>query len=215
MSESEFLQYLPDLMVAFVVVLFGLMSPGPNILAVIGTSVRGGRHPGLALAMGVAVGSGLWACLAVAGLTTLLSTYANVLIVLKIVGGLYLIWLGVKSLRSAMTAKAISDQALELGQKWQVYFLRGLAIQMSNPKAAMVMLAIVSVGLTSGAPAWVSAVLIVGITLLSTIGHAIYALAFSTRSVISGYLSVRRWVEGLMGIVFSTAGVRLMMSKTE
>lgn len=209
----ELIEYAPGIALAFVVVLLGLMSPGPNIMAVIGTSVRSGRRPGLALAMGVAVGSGLWALLAVTGFTSILSTYAQLLVILKVIGGLYLIWLGIKSFRSAATAKEIDEASLDLGVRWQTYFLQGLAIQMSNPKAALTMLAIVSVGLTSGSPLWVSVVLVTGISMLSVIGHTIYAVAFSAKVVVSRYLRVRRWIEGLLGVVFCVAGARLLVSK--
>lgn len=212
-DSTDFLGYLPSLALAFAVVTLGLLSPGPNIMAIIGTSVRSGRKPGLALAMGVAVGSGLWAVLSVAGFSALLSKYAIVLMVFKIVGGLYLIWLGVKSFRSAMTEKDVGQQSLDLGVGWHGYFLRGLAIQMTNPKAAMAMLAIVSVGLGINSPLWVSVILVAGITSLSVVGHAIYAVAFSAKVVVTRYLKVRRWVEGALGMVFCFAGTRLLFSK--
>jgi len=210
---SEIAEFLPGIALAFTIVLLGLLTPGPNVMAIIGTSVGSGRIPGTALAMGVAVGSGLWACLAVTGLTSLLSTYANVLIVLKVVGGAYLIWLGLKSLRSATKAKVVANDALELGVRWKVYFARGLAIQMSNPKAALTMLAIVAVGLPAGAPVWVALMLILGITTLSVVGHAVYALAFSAKPVVGHYMRIRRWVEATLGVVFCVAGARLIASK--
>ncbi|MEL7088844.1 MAG: LysE family transporter, partial [Planctomycetota bacterium] len=53
------------LMVSFGIMATGLLSPGPNILAIIGTSMERGRSAGSALACGIAVGSGLWAVLTV------------------------------------------------------------------------------------------------------------------------------------------------------
>ncbi len=46
--------YLPGILLAYTAFLLGIMSPGPNILAVIGTSMGGGRKAGAALALGVA-----------------------------------------------------------------------------------------------------------------------------------------------------------------
>src|SRR5882762_10297414 len=97
--------YLPGIVFAHTAVLLALMSPGPNILAVIGTSMGIGRREGIALALGVACGTFLWVSLAVIGFTVVIATYATVLKVLKILGGLYLLWLGYKALRSAASTK--------------------------------------------------------------------------------------------------------------
>ena len=76
--------YLPGILLAYAAFLLGIMSPGPNILAVIGTSMGGGRKAGAALALGVAAGS---MTLALADLTTVLAACASILTVIKIIGG--------------------------------------------------------------------------------------------------------------------------------
>jgi len=80
--------YLPNLTLAFGAFLLGMMSPGPNVLSIMGTSMSLGRKPGCALAFGIATGSVAWALLTVAGLSMLLATYAEALIVIKISAGL-------------------------------------------------------------------------------------------------------------------------------
>jgi len=67
--------YLPNLTLAFGAFLLGMMSPGPNVLSIMGTSMSLGRKPGCALAFGIATGSVAWALLTVAGLSMLLATY--------------------------------------------------------------------------------------------------------------------------------------------
>ena len=71
---------------AYSAFLLSIMSPGPNILAVIGTAMSVGRRPGTALALGVGTGSVCWAVMTVAGLSALLATYAAALTVIKIAG---------------------------------------------------------------------------------------------------------------------------------
>ena len=85
--------YLPGILLAYAAFLLAIASPGPNILAVIGTSMSVGRKSGIALALGVASGSFTWAVLTVAGLSALLSAYASALLVIKIAGGLFLLCL--------------------------------------------------------------------------------------------------------------------------
>lgn len=66
-------------------------SPGPSNMAIMGTAMKKGRGAALALAGGVISGSMMWALLAACGVLTVLATFAQLLIVLKIGGGLYLL----------------------------------------------------------------------------------------------------------------------------
>src|SRR5258707_7728225 len=92
--------YLPGILLAYATFFLAIASPGPNVLAIIGTSMSVGRRSGIALALGVAVGSFCWAMLAAVGLTALLASYAAAPTALKIAGGLYLLWLSYKSFPS-------------------------------------------------------------------------------------------------------------------
>jgi len=195
-------------------VLLALMSPGPNILAVIGTSMSIGRAHGAALAIGVAFGSFLWALIAVLGLTALLTAYAGVLTLVKVIGGCYLLWLSYKSLKSAFSPKHIATIKSSSDQSKRTFFLRGLTVQMTNPKAALAMTAIVTIGIQGEAPNWVGAVLVFGISLLSLIGHLLYAFAFSTQPVVDIYIKTRRWVETALGAFFCFAGIKLLTDRS-
>jgi len=66
-----------NLLLALGIFSVGFVSIGPNILAIIGTSMERGRRDGVRLALGVGTGSGVWATLTVAGLTALITAYAG------------------------------------------------------------------------------------------------------------------------------------------
>src|SRR5882762_2042208 len=104
--------YLPGILLAYSACLLGLTSPGPNVLAVIGTSMSIGRGPGIALAFGVAAGSFCWALLTAGGLTALLAAYASALTVIKVAGGVYLLWLAYKSFRAAASVHGLTPTTL-------------------------------------------------------------------------------------------------------
>jgi amino acid exporter len=210
---NTFSDYLPGLILAHTAVLLALMSPGPNILAVIGTAMSIGRRQGIALALGVACGTFLWVSLTVVGFTAVIATYASVMVALKILGGCYLLWLGYKALRSAASARDIRTTVVALDGGWRSYFLRGLTVQMTNPKAALAMIAIVSVGIHSGAPAWVGATLVAGTTSLSLGAHLLYAITFSTRPMVVLYTKARRFIEAALGAFFCAMGIRLLADR--
>ena len=206
--------YLPGLALAYTAFVLSIMSPGPNILAILGTSMAVGRRSGLALALGVSTGSLCWATLTAVGLSALLASYAAALTVIKIVGGCYLLWLGFKALRSALSRRDIDAVAPE-GPSLTLlaYFLRGFTVQMTNPKAALSWIAIISLGLVAGAPAWVGFALVVGTGLLSTLIHCGYAFAFSTAPMLRLYGKARRWIQAVLGTFFCLAGAKLLASR--
>jgi amino acid exporter len=206
--------YLPGILLAYSACFLGLMSPGPNILAVMGTSMSVNRKSGMALAMGVATGSFCWAVITASGLSALIIAYGSALFVIKILGGLYLLWLAYKSFRSAFSSHDIEAKAVDdVDQSLRRYFARGFIVQMTNPKAAFSWIAIIALGMGTGAPIWVATAIVAGTTLLSIGMHAIYAIAFSTSPMIRTYAKGRRWIHGAMGTFFSIAGIKLLTTR--
>ncbi|MEM9631828.1 MAG: LysE family translocator [Pseudomonadota bacterium] len=197
---------LASLLLAIGIFSVGFISIGPNILAIIGTSMERGRKSGVELALGVGIGSGIWASLTVAGLTALIAAYAHAITILKILGALYLVWLAFKAFRSAATPDAGVAASAAKGNR---LLLQGLTIQMTNPKAALHWIAIVGVGLGPNSPIWVGLTLIVSCTLMSVLGHLAYAVTFSTQPVVEFYRRSRRWIEAGLGVFFSFAAYKL------
>jgi amino acid exporter len=207
--------YLPGILLAYSVFFVAIVSPGPNILAVIGTSMGVGRTSGIALALGVAAGSFGWAMLTVVGLSALIASYAAALKAIKIAGGLYLLWLAYKAFRSAAPAHDLEATVLAGATRSPFgYFTRGFAIQMTNPKAALAWIAIISLGLREDAPLWVGFSIVAGTVTLSVIIHCVYAVAFSTSVMVRLYSKARRWIQATLGALFAFAGIKLLTSRS-
>lgn len=207
-------QYLPGIILAYSAFLLAIASPGPNILAVIGTSMSVGRRSGMALALGVALGSFCWAFLTAFGLTALLASYAPALTGIKIAGGAYLLWLSYKSFKAAASAHDIEPTTLKgVTFGYRAFFMRGFVVQMTNPKAALAWIAIISLGLQENAPWWVGFSVVIGTTILSIVIHCVYAVAFSTTTMVHLYSKGRRWIQGALGALFAFAGFKLLTSR--
>ncbi len=211
---SEVSIYLPGILFAYGAFLLGIASPGPNVLAVIGTSMSVGRLPAMALALGIATGSLCWASATVFGLSALISTYAMALTAIKVGGGLYLIYLAFKSFRSALSSHDIEARELSGGRRttWG-YWVRGLTVQLTNPKAALTWIAIISLGITNETPGWVALVIVAGTSFLSIVIHRLYAIAFSTQTMVKLYSKSRRSIQAALGTFFAFAGIRLLVSQ--
>ncbi len=199
-------EHLSSLFLALGIFSVGFISIGPNILAVIGTSMERGRRHGAALALGVGIGSGLWATLTVAGLSALVTAYAGAMTALKLIGAAYLLWLAWKAFKSAATSQGAVVAEAAQGEN---LFWRGLSVQMANPKAALHWIAIVAIGLGPNPPLWLGIALVLSATFLSILGHLAYAMVFSTRPVVAFYRRARRWISAGLGLFFTFAAVKL------
>jgi threonine/homoserine/homoserine lactone efflux protein len=211
--SHEAISYLPGLLTVYAVCALGLLSPGPNVMSVIGTAMGGGRRKAVAMALGIGLGTGVWACATVAGLGAVMTHYAELMIVLRVAGGCYLLWLAVKALRSAIGPLKLAPAELRESSGPAAAFLRGLAIQMSNPKAALTWASLMSLVIRPDVPDWVTVAVVLGCTLLSAFGHSTYALAFSSMPVVTAYRRMRRAIEGALALFFGFAGIRLIMAR--
>ncbi|MBJ7263313.1 MAG: LysE family translocator [Burkholderiaceae bacterium] len=188
-------------------------SPGPSNMAIMATAMQHGRRSALALAAGVVTGSMSWAALAATGVSALLAAYAHALYAIKILGGIYLLYLASKAAKSAFEprdfALATSDTVPNAGSLYR----RGLLLHITNPKAVLAWIAIISLGLRPNAAPHAMAWVLLGCATLSVLVFGTYALAFSTAVMVRGYRRARRWIDAALAGFFALAGVRLLMSK--
>lgn len=194
--------------------LIATISPGPSNMAIMGVAMRDGRLPALVLAAGVITGSLFWAVLAATGLSAVLTTYTQALIIIKIVGGMYLLYLAVRAARSALKPDAdIAKVKPNRGPpRYQALYRQGVLMHIGNPKAVMAWIAIMSLGIRADASAVVLPVIIGGCAFLGIIVFGGYALVFSTASMIAFYTRLRRWIEGILSVVFAVAGIKVLAS---
>lgn len=169
--------------VAFAVYLIGTATPGPGNLSIANASLNYGRAPGLAMAAGVISGSLCWGMTAAAGVSAMLLSYRQLLVWLKILGACYLFWLAYNAFRTAYS----SLDPLKTGRQSKrgslpMFYLQGLGIHLTNPKAILTWLTVTTLGLAPNSPAWMSFVLVAGCGVLGFFVFTTYALAFSTHS---------------------------------
>lgn len=192
--------------------LIATASPGPSNMAIMATAMRDGRVPALALAAGVITGSLFWAILAATGLSAVLTAYAQALFVIKIVGGVYLLYLAFRAGRSAL--KPVSDFAQPNAGRapphYRALYRQGLLMHVGNPKAIMAWMAIMSLGFREDAPAGMLPAIVGGCAILGAIVFGGYALLFSTASMVTLYTRLRRWIESVLSAVFAIAGLKLL-----
>jgi threonine efflux protein len=202
-----------NLLLAYTAFAIGVASPGPSTLAVMGMAMAQGRARALALAAGVVSGSLCWGLSAAFGLAALMQRWSAALAAVKVVGGLYLLWMAWQAGRKALRGvQAAAGPAAQDDERFSRTWARGAAMHLTNPKAIVVWLSVVSLALPAGARQADALAFVGSCALLSATIFCCYALAFSTDAARRGYRALERPVNGLLAGVFAYAGVRMVLS---
>ncbi|MGA0530816.1 LysE family translocator [Hansschlegelia sp. KR7-227] len=204
---------MQDLLIVYAAYVVAAGSPGPSNLAIMNAAMRYGRRPALALASGVVTMSTCWGLIAASGISTVLATYAQALVILKLGGGVYLLWLAWRAARSAAAPDRTAEAPAATSPGGWGLYRRGLLMHAGNPKAVLAWVAIMSLGLKPGAPPETVTVAFGGCVLLGVLIFSGYALLFSTAPMVRAYARARRWIEAGLAVFFAGAGVRLLLSR--
>ena len=210
------MENLHHLLVVFTAYVIAAGSPGPSTLRIMVVAMNHGRRAGLSLAAGVVSGSLFWGLSAATGVSAVLARYAEALIVLKIFGGLYLLYLAVRAARSALTSDttaSVSAPQEGTAPSSSALYRQGLIMHLANPKAVLAWIALVTLGLGAEASWRDAAIILAGCAILSVTIFCGYAIVFSTSPMIRIYRNARRWIEGVLAAFFGFAGLRLLMSR--
>jgi threonine/homoserine/homoserine lactone efflux protein len=123
------------LAVYVIAVVVAMITPGPDMMFVLATAVRGGARAGLLATLGVATSEVVQITAVAAGLAALLAAAPAAFTVLRICGAVYLLYLGIQAFRSARGAGIappdVPDQEAVSGR---YAYLRGAVTNLVNPK---------------------------------------------------------------------------------
>lgn len=208
---------------AFLVV---TVSPGPANLAAAAVALRHGRRPGLIFGAGLATGLAFWGVVAATGMGQVLAASETALIALKLFGGLYLLWLAFQSALAARAAARAAGYTPDVhaetvqaavpepdaaggGGRW---FLGGLTLNLSNPKAVFAWMAALAMGLGGTADAGFVATATALCMALGFANYALHALVFSLAHMTAAYRRAARGINAAVAGLFALAGLGLLRS---
>ncbi|SDF85868.1 LysE family translocator [Paraburkholderia phenazinium] len=205
----------------FVVAVFLLnVTPGPDTAYIVGRSVAQGRGAGLMSALGISAGCCVHSLACAFGLTALLAASATAFTVIKFVGALYLIYLGVRLIfakpaeagDTAATATAADPRAASAPKSLRQLFLQGFWTNVLNPKVVLFFVSFFPQFVTTGSDHKALAFLTLGVVfvLMSMVWNSFVAyIAGSVTQRFSGKPGVKRWLDRGVGSAFVGLGVKL------
>lgn len=189
------------------------LTPGPDTAYILGRSIAQGRRAGIASALGIGIGSIGHTLAAALGLSAFLAASAWTFMVIKYVGGAYLIYLGVRMILSRAHELRVSSHFRS--NDAVAAFRQGIITNLLNPKVALFFLAFLPQFIDPASPLKIAAFVVLGLTFVTTgtiwcLALAWFASAFSER--LRDSATVASILNRAVGSLFVFLGLRLATS---
>ena len=155
-----------------------LLVPGPVVMYTVARSLHQGRQAGLISILAVGIGDFCHVLAAAFGLSVLLASSAFAFAMVKYAGAIYLIYLGIRTLRSPeKNSNAIARKPIKPSR----IFYQGLAVSILNPKTALFFLAFLPQFVNPNAGSLLPQIIFLGCLFvgMGICTNTIYALAAS------------------------------------
>ncbi|HZL80336.1 MAG TPA: LysE family translocator [Demequina sp.] len=203
---------------AFVVIII----PGPSVLFIVGRALQHGRRDALMSVVGNTGGELVHAALVAAGIGALIAASASAFVVLKIVGGAYLVYLGVQAVRhrrdglDAVDMGAADARVAPARRPARRVLAESFTVGVTNPKTLVFVAAVLPQFVDPAAgPAWAQ-ILLLGLLFaaIALVSEVAYALAASgARDWFARSPRRLERMRGAGGVMIASLGVVLMASR--
>jgi RhtB (resistance to homoserine/threonine) family protein len=211
------IQHLPWFVLAGVLL---NLAPGPDSLLVMSRSAAHGWRAGSAAAMGICAGTFVHIFAAALGLSALLATSAVAFAVVKYLGAVYLLYIGIKMLfgkpsTPASPAGAATHQPQVRWSHAQI-FAQGFLTNVLNPKVALFFVAFVPQFIAADSPDKAAAFVLLGV-IFNTTGtlwcHILALLTAFASARLRASARLAQWLQRAIGAMFISFGVRLALAQ--
>ena len=179
-------------------------SPGPGVFATIARALTSGFRPSLVVICGIVLGDVIFLLFAAFGLAMVARSLGNLFFIVKICGGAYLIWLGVR-IWFEKPRPVTPNQNVNTHSRWG-NFATGLVITLSNPKVILFYCGFLPTFLDLSALTLIDLVIVVTIiTIVLGCVLGTYAfLASRARRMFTNQLALRRLNRAAGGVMVAT-----------
>ncbi|MBU1568481.1 MAG: LysE family transporter [Proteobacteria bacterium] len=189
-------------------------SPGPDFVFVSQQTLAGGRRNGLLCSLGIALGLSVHLGYSAFGLATLVAHSADLLWWVKMIGGSYLIYLGIRGLR----AKALAGSRVLVVQAQPRSALRtvgaGFLCNALNPKAPIYFLSLFTLVLSPEMPLFQLVIFSIWIMFIQLVWFSFVVLVLSIPSINSQFQRAGHWIDRFLGGAMVLLGIKVLLGKT-
>lgn len=184
------------------------ITPGQDTIYIITRSISQGRAAGVASALGIGTGTIVHVALSVAGVSVVILTSPLLFLLVKTLGGLYLVYLGICALRAKAKPKDLEKLRSE---KLSRIYSQGVLTNVLNPKVALFFIAFLPQFVSVDAP--VVDLFILGFSFV--IGGTLWCLVLAYFASMWAQMlgknnNVKAWFNKLSGVVYIALGLNVL-----
>lgn len=182
--------------------------PGPNFLMVARTAAVHSRSAALRATAGIGVGTATWGFAAFFGVHVLFAVVPWLYAGLKMVGGVYLVWVGVRLVWQSFAAEQIvagPPPSISNGAAFRL----GFVTNMANPKSAAFAASLFAATLPPEPALDLGLMAVAAMVAISLVWYGTVSIVFASRRVSCAYGRFRRWLDRAAGIVFAGFGAKM------
>jgi threonine/homoserine/homoserine lactone efflux protein len=201
------MDYALVLISVFAVFIPALLLPGPDFVAVVRSSMTRGTRAGLLTTLGVSLGLCLYATLSLLGLSAILVKYQWLTWAVRVLGGGYLIFLGIRLLMARPQLIEVDQAMRPVGSR---AILFGFLVTLTNPKAIVLFASVFATAVTASTPLWLMGLMIGLVTASSLTWYSCVSLFMSSGPVIRRFQRARHWIERAAGVCFIGLGGKVL-----
>jgi threonine/homoserine/homoserine lactone efflux protein len=187
-------------------------APGPDMAYMLARTIAQGRAAGITAALGINTGAYVHVCAAVFGLSAILATSATAFTVVKWLGACYLIWIGIRTLRSKNSSFSLTNESKPVIGRRRIFF-EGFLSDVLNPKVAIFFLAFLPQFVHADSSVSVTLqLLILGVTanvIAIVMNIGIVFLCSAASSTLRQRPKVVELLNKLSGALFVALGIRI------
>lgn len=202
--------YLSQFLTVAIVHLLAVASPGPDFAIVVRQSITYGRRTALLTSCGVGMGIMIHVIYSLLGIGLIVSQSLVAFTVMKFAGAGYLIYIGVKAIRTKPVSLTFTQgKELELPSRrsaiWVGFLTNGL-----NPKATLFFLSLFTVVISPQTPVTVQFIYGVYMAFATALWFSMVSMLFGQERVRQLFSRIGHWFERLMGACLCILGLRLL-----
>ncbi|WP_105404740.1 LysE family translocator [Neorhizobium sp. T7_12] len=192
--------------------LIGAISPGPAFVMTVRTAAVEGFRPAFLASVGLGTGAVCWALAALLGLSLVFQVAPSALLIFKLAGAAFLLWIAWQTFRHADAPLPQVDGDGPAPRTARSAFRLGLLTQLANPKIAVFFGAVFVGMVPHDAPIWAKAAILVMILLDEMLWYAFVGRVFSLAHVRAVYGRAKRWIDRAFGVLIATFGIRIAVT---
>jgi threonine/homoserine/homoserine lactone efflux protein len=193
-----------------------LLSPGPDFVLVVKSAIKNDKSKAIGVAAGVSSANALYIALCLVGVGAILASSVSLMIVLKIIGGLFLVFLAVQALRAKKSDYA--DLSLDIDENethkttFMKEFITGFMSGILNPKNLLFYLSLFTVVLTNDVSLAFKVVLGCWMTVVVFVWDAAIIFLLSVNKVRNQFTKCAYYIDKVTGAILGVIGFSIVRS---